>query len=215
MQPSITHQDCARFVCDKPQKLVIMMHGIGSDANDLIALAPIMSLPHHYFISLNGIEEYDMAPYGRQWFSLQDRGYEAILRGLENANQKVNAIIKQHQKELGIENKDTILLGFSQGTIMSLYMSLVAQEQPYYAVVGFSGRLVPPQKVHTTSTPVCLIHGEDDEVLSIDDLFAAKRYLEKMNVSVASHALPNLTHSIDHVGIEIACDFLSKLHPGA
>lgn len=52
----------------KADKLVVMLHGVGSDGNDLISLVPYIqnSLPNCHFISPHAIEPYDMAPFGRQ-----------------------------------------------------------------------------------------------------------------------------------------------------
>ena len=58
-----------------PRTLVVMLHGVGSNKEDLIGLAPYLgpALPHTAFVSVDGVEECDMAPMGRQWFSLSDR----------------------------------------------------------------------------------------------------------------------------------------------
>ena len=57
------------------QQLIVLFHGVGADGQDLIGLAPYIAqaLPHAAFVAPNGPFPYDMAPYGRQWFSLMDR----------------------------------------------------------------------------------------------------------------------------------------------
>ena len=59
----------------KPRKLVILLHGLGADGNDLIGLQQYWGrlLPEAEFISPNAPFPCDMAPYGYQWFSVQDR----------------------------------------------------------------------------------------------------------------------------------------------
>ena len=54
------------------KQLVILLHGLGADGNDLIALAPHLArtLPDAHFIAPDAPFPCDMAPYGRQWFSL-------------------------------------------------------------------------------------------------------------------------------------------------
>src|SRR5579883_3151987 len=58
-----------------PQQLVILLHGLGADGNDLIGLAPFWApqLPEAEFLAPNAPFACDMAPYGYQWFRLQDR----------------------------------------------------------------------------------------------------------------------------------------------
>ena len=66
-----------------PRQLVVLLHGVGADGHDLIGLAPMLAerLPHALFVAPDAPEPCDMAPYGRQWFSLQDRRPAAMLAG--------------------------------------------------------------------------------------------------------------------------------------
>ena len=66
------------------KRLVILLHGIGADGNDLIGLAPAWAdmLPDTVFVSPNAPFPCDMAPYGHQWFSLQDRSPARMLAGI-------------------------------------------------------------------------------------------------------------------------------------
>src|SRR4051794_35530163 len=59
----------------KPRRLVVLLHGLGADGNDLIGLAPLFAqvLPDAEFVAPNAPFPCDMGPYGHQWFSLQDR----------------------------------------------------------------------------------------------------------------------------------------------
>ncbi|MGF6414279.1 putative esterase [Paraburkholderia sp. MM5482-R2] len=56
--------------------LVVLMHGVGSNARDLMPLADIWSeeLPGTAFVSLDGTDPFDGGFGGRQWFSLRDVG---------------------------------------------------------------------------------------------------------------------------------------------
>ena len=64
----------------EPRRLVILLHGLGADGNDLIGLAPYWArlLPEAEFLSPNAPFPCDTAPYGYQWFSSQDRSPEAV-----------------------------------------------------------------------------------------------------------------------------------------
>jgi phospholipase/carboxylesterase len=195
-----------------PSKLMVFLHGVGSDGNDLISLVPYMqdSLREYHFISPHGIEEYDMAPFGRQWFSLQDRSRNTITKLVQNNAPKVQAQINQKQNELGIENKDTVIFGFSQGTMMGIYLTLT-QEKSYHAMIGFSGRLISPQEPKNTSTPICLIHGLNDDIVEANESRKTAQYCQKHDINHELLLIPNLTHSIDGQGIEFSLRFLQKL----
>ncbi|MFY9590331.1 dienelactone hydrolase family protein [Rickettsia endosymbiont of Halotydeus destructor] len=194
-----------------PKKLVVLLHGVGSDGHDLIGLVPYIKddLPDCHFISPHGVEPYDMAPYGRQWFSLQDRTPQKIQKLLENNVELLTEIIKEKQTELGLTNKDTIIIGFSQGTMIGLYLTLIQQE-PFLVSIGFSGMLFPPKECVNKSTPICLIHGELDEVVSVNEMGKAEEYLSKNQIPHNSYKIPHIAHSIDAKGLEFAINFIKK-----
>ncbi|MFK7968151.1 MAG: dienelactone hydrolase family protein [Rickettsiaceae bacterium] len=193
------------------EKLVVMLHGVGSDGNDLISLVPYIqkAMPTCHFISPHGIEAYDMAPFGRQWFSLQDRTPSTIINLINNNVTLVQNLIETKQKELSLTNKDTILFGFSQGAMMGMYLTLITQD-PYAATIAFSGKLIPPMKLANKKTPICLIHGKEDDVLSYKELEISADYFVKNNIKHEKLIIDNLTHSIDDKGIKFAIKFLQE-----
>ena len=103
------------------KKLVIFLHGLGSDGNDLIGLARMMDLPDTQFVSPNAPFACDMAPYGYQWFSLLDRDPARMLREVQIAAPILNHYIDHQAARFGLAAADIALAGFSQGSMMSLY----------------------------------------------------------------------------------------------
>src|SRR5271154_2128947 len=81
----------------KPRQLVILLHGLGADGNDLIGLAPVWAriLPDAEFVAPNAPFPCDMSPYGYQWFSVQDRSPEAILGGVRAAAPLLDGFIDE------------------------------------------------------------------------------------------------------------------------
>ena len=75
-----------------PSHLVDLLHGLGADGDDLISLAPhfATSLPETHFIAPHAPYPCDMAPMGRQWFSLANRDPEAIIKSLASQSSEVN-----------------------------------------------------------------------------------------------------------------------------
>jgi phospholipase/carboxylesterase len=191
--------------------LMVLLHGLGSNGDDLFSLVPYLApkLPYTHFYAPDGIEPCDMGPFGYQWFSLQDRSPDKLVSELERVGPKITEMIKTKAEILGLSQKDVILFGFSQGTMASLYISLVADE-PYKAVIGFAGRLCMPEKVANLTTPVCLVHGAEDDVLPVENIGYAKGELEKLGIGVLDLIVPNLAHSIDMMGLEFAMRFLSS-----
>lgn len=206
-----THYPQALALNQPAKKLVVFLHGVGSDGHDLISLVPYIqnSLPDCHFISPHGIEAYDMAPFGRQWFSLRDRSAQTILKLAAQNSLLIEEIISQKQQELGLKHKDTILIGFSQGSMIGSYLTLTAKE-PYAAMIAFSGRLIPPANITNTQTPICIIHGKDDDVVSANEADTFAEYCAKNNIVHDKLVINNLVHSIDDKGLKFALEFLKK-----
>lgn len=201
-----------RSLNKKPTKLMVMLHGVGSDENDLISLAPFFqeSLPEYHFFSPNGVEPYDMAPFGRQWFSLHDRSPNTIMNLVEKNTPIILKLIKNKQSELGLNNSDTVLFGFSQGAMIASYITL-GQSDPFAAMVGCSGRLIPPRLLKNIKTPICIIHGQEDDTVHVDESKNMSEYCNQNNIKNQLLIVPSLKHSIDISGIEFAKKFLLNI----
>jgi phospholipase/carboxylesterase len=198
----------------KPHSLVLLLHGVGADGNDLIGLAPYFAraLPDTAFVSPNGPYPCDMAPYGYQWFSLQDRTPSVILAGVQATAPILNAFIDAERDRYGLEDRQVALLGFSQGTMMSLYTAS-RREKPIAGVVGYSGALVGADllaKEIRSRPPVLLIHGEADPIVPFPAMAAAAKALTAAGVKVETLARPGLPHSIDEEGIAAGTQFLQQ-----
>src|SRR6266404_2572162 len=128
-----------------PRRLVILLHGLGADGNDLIGLQQYWGplVPDAEFVSPNAPFPCDMAPYGYQWFSVQDRSPEAMLAGVRAAAPQLDGFIDDELEKRGLDESATVLVGFSQGTMMALYVGL-RRARPLAGILGYSGRLIAP-----------------------------------------------------------------------
>ncbi|MEZ5815180.1 MAG: phospholipase [Alphaproteobacteria bacterium] len=196
---------------ENPQSLVILLHGLGSNGQDLISLAPYWAkaLPETLFISPDAPFACDMVPPGYpnsyQWFSLQDRDPDKILAGVKTAAPILDEFITRQIEKYNVSAQKVALVGFSQGTMMSLYVGTHYKE-PLAGIMGFSGAMVSapgPNKI-----PVRLIHGEADDVVPVEAYHHAREILQREGFEVTGHTTPNLPHSIDEKGIESASGFL-------
>lgn len=202
----------------KPAKIVLMLHGVGSNGQDLIGLAPYMAraLPDVAFLSPDAPHPYDMAPFGRQWFSLQEYTEAAMLAGIKKTVPLLNAYIDEILAEFGLKDSDLALLGFSQGTMMSLYTA-PRRAKKIAGVLGYSGALLGGEELagaNIQKLPVCLIHGEEDPVLPLERYHDAKQQLENSGFIVSGHTVPGLPHSIDDSGIQTGIAFLQEIFYG-
>jgi phospholipase/carboxylesterase len=202
-----------------PRQLVILLHGVGADGNDLIGLAPAFQqiLPDAAFVSPNAPFAFDMAPYGYQWFSIKDFSSEARLQGAQIAAPILVAYIDYMLALFGLAEDRLALVGFSQGTMMSLYVGL-RRAKPVAGIVGYSGMLVGADRLKSeikSRPPVLLVHGDADQVLPVESLPAAVKGLQEAGVTVESHIRPGLGHGIDDEGIRLGQKFLAKVFKDA
>lgn len=199
------------------RQLVVLCHGVGADGHDLIDLAPrwAAALPNAAFVSPDAPEPYDMAPMGRQWFSLADRTPEVMQAGARRAAPLLNAFIDTELAQLGLGPEDVALAGFSQGAMMALYAGLRRRPAPR-AIVAYSGALlVGPDLAGAGAPPVLLVHGEEDNVVPIERSRAAERTLKDRGVPVESLWCPRLGHGIDEAGLAVGGLFLQRAFAAA
>ncbi|MBY0407788.1 MAG: dienelactone hydrolase family protein [Rickettsiales bacterium] len=197
-----------------PKQLAILLHGWGADGPNLIDLADMFApvLPDALFVAPNAPYRCEANPYGYQWFSLMDRQPQHMLAGARNAADILNHFIDHALHDLGLDNSKLILIGFSQGTMTALHVAM-RREPAIGAVVGFSGAMVGAEVLAAeikAKPPVCLIHGEADDVVPFASMKLASEALLAQGVNVETHPRPFLGHSIDMDGLKAASNFLKK-----
>ncbi len=195
-------------------QLVILCHGLGADGNDLIGLAPHFAhvMPNAKFLSPNAPFPCDMSPSGYQWFSLQERSEEAMLTGAQMAHPIFDAFIDQQLETHNLTEDKLALIGFSQGTMMSLFTA-PRREQAVAGVVGYSGRLIGKDLTSEETRcrpPMVMINGDKDELVPAHLQPIAVEALSAVGIEIEGHIRPGLGHSIDEEGIRIAQEFLKR-----
>ena len=127
--------------------LVVFLHGYGADGDDLIGLAEPLAphLPNTRFLAPNAPERCVNNPMGYQWFPIPwlDGTPEAVARASAAA---AFAALDGWLDAVAVETppERTVLVGFSQGTMMALHVGL-RRRAPFAGIVGFSGRLLEPE----------------------------------------------------------------------
>ncbi|MEK7246808.1 MAG: dienelactone hydrolase family protein [Pseudomonadota bacterium] len=195
-----------------PRQVVLLLHGVGADGNDLIGLAPFFQqvLPEAVFLSPHAPQPFDMAPFGHQWFSIGDFGPETRLKGTRAAAPILDHYIDHLLAIFGLQEENMALIGFSQGTMMALHVGL-RRARALAGIVGYSGMLVGAEFLAAeirSRPPVLLVHGAADGIVPVESLDQAKTALDENKVSVSAHVRPGLAHGIDEEGIRLGQEFL-------
>jgi phospholipase/carboxylesterase len=196
----------------KPTSLVILLHGYGSNGDDLIGLVPYWRgvLPDTLFVSPNAPQPLPGSVGGYQWWALDSLAPAARAAGVRVSAAVLNAFIDEQLAATGLSEDKLALVGFSQGTMMALHVGPRRKKQ-IAGIVGYSGMLADPDALAAevkTKPPVLLVHGDADQVLPVVSIVEAERRLKVLGFDVATHVSPGLTHSIDEIGLQLGARFL-------
>jgi phospholipase/carboxylesterase len=197
-----------------PKQLIIFCHGVGSNGQDLIGLSPYFAkvLTDAQFISPNGPEAYDMDTAGYQWFSLNNPDPVSRLEGTQGAAPVLDAFIDQQMAIYNLAAKDVALVGFSQGSMMSLYVG-VRRQQQLAGILAYSGAVIAPELVASelkSQPPVLMVHGTIDDVVPVEALYEGVSALQNSGVQARGEAVPDLGHSLNDKCIMEGMDFLAE-----
>lgn len=210
------------------QALIVLLHGYGADGDDLIALAPHLQarLSQAAFIAPHAPDVIPGQPFGRQWFSLNaydpnllrrdpkisGEVFRAMAAGAEDSVSNLELFLNAELEKFNLSPDRLVLIGFSQGTMMALQVGLQRTIAPA-GIIGFSGALLGVEQLQTdlTSRPsVLLIHGDADDIVPVEAMFAAANGLAELNVPVEWHVRPGLGHGIDPEGLDLAKQALGR-----
>jgi phospholipase/carboxylesterase len=196
-----------------PQSLVILLHGYGSNGDDLIGLAPYWqaALPHTLFISPNAPQPCAGSAGGYQWWPLTSLSPEARAAGVRISAPILDAFIDEQLEKYALTEAQLVLAGFSQGTMMALHVG-PRRERQIAGILGFSGMLADPEALAAevrTKPPVLLLHGDADAVLPVAALSHAETALKALGFTVSTHVSRGMGHSIDQAGLRLGQDFLT------
>jgi len=195
--------------------LVVLVHGYGADGEDLISLAGHWQslLPTTAFVAPNAPDPVPGAPRGFQWFGLTRMDPQEMARGVAAAGPVLDAFVDEELARLGLTADRLALVGFSQGTMLSLHVGLNRSQKPA-AIVGFSGLLAAPPPPDSVFPPILLTHGNADQVIPVQAMFAAAALLGVAGASVQWHMANGIGHGIDPVGLDMAGLFLHQAFAG-
>lgn len=197
------------------KSVVMFLHGYGADGADLLGLADPLAphLPDTAFYAPDAPDRCTGNPFGYQWFPipwLDGSTEQAAAEGLEASAADLNAFIDivLQREEITIDR--LALIGFSQGTMMSLHVA-PRRDHAMAGIVAFSGRLLRPEKLASESQvrpPVMLIHGDADQVVPFDDMRKAAEALMDAGFETYGHVMKGTGHGIAPDGLGVALNFL-------
>lgn len=167
--------------------VLIMLHGFGSDENDLFSFAT--ELPKEYtVISLKA--PIPMQPYGNAWYNIyfdEANGKVSDDAQAIASRELVVTCIDEIIEAYKISEKNVTLLGFSQGTILSFAVAISYPEK-VQRVVGLSGYVNEGilkdgyENNDFSNLKIYTSHGSADQVIPVSWAQKTKPFLEKLNI---------------------------------
>jgi phospholipase/carboxylesterase len=167
--------------------LLIMLHGYGSDENDLFSFAS--ELPKELFI-ISVRAPYQMQPYGNAWYAINFDAEKGKWSDDEQAKTSRDAIaqfIDDVCEKYPVNPKNVTLLGFSQGTILSYSIALTYPEnvKNVIALSGYINEAILPEhldKSKLSHLDFYCSHGSVDQVIPVDWARKSSPFLSALNI---------------------------------
>ena len=146
----------------------------------------------------------------KQWFSLLDRSKNALINEIKMVENYIVDFILAQLNKYNLSEDDLCLLGFSQGTMLSLYLIMQSLISPKL-VIGYSGRLFGSDwkcgNEHK-KTKIMLIHGKEDDIVTVEDMLSTTEELKRHGFDTNHFISRHLAHGIDDDGINLGGKFL-------
>lgn len=183
----------------KNSKCIIMLHGVGSNQDDLFGL--VSHFPEDsYIFSLQGCFSLGNGRFawypvdfstGKPLYKTEDveRGYHYILQCIEDITQEYN-----------LDPEQIFLMGFSQWAIMSYY-TLYKSPASLWGIIALSGRILSEINLETvdrekySNKRIFIWHGNQDRVIWVEASDIAIEFAKKSQIELKVH-IYNIPHTI-------------------
>ena len=199
---------------NKPKQAIVLCHGYGGDGKDISNLAINWQrfLPDAIFLCPNAPEICAINPQGYQWFDSISEKEDVIFEKSLIAEEKLSKFLDQVFDNFQLEPINLALVGFSQGSMISIQVGLKKKEQ-INCLIGYSGKIINKKHLsdNINSRPkIFLMHGANDTIVPPTHLLEAKEYLKNHKLKIKTKLLNNCEHTISVEGSSLGLGFLKK-----
>ena len=169
-------------------------------------------LPHTIFICPVAPEKCAASSTGYQWFDLIDQTPEQILSKSLVAEIQLNKLIDEVKIKNELTANKIIIGGFSQGCMIALQTGIKRKDK-INSIIGYSGKIIDKKHLekNVNSRPnIILMHGDIDQVVTIDGLLEAKDFFIKQDYEIETKIFKNCEHRIPTEGSSLGLQFIKK-----
>ncbi len=202
---------------ENADRLLLLMHGVGSNEHDLAGLAPIID-PEGHFVVVCPRGPYAYGP-GFSWFRMENP--ELVGPTMESSLQALDEVVDSACAEHGLQREQMVAGGFSMGGAMSLVFTFRTSEHPRPAGVLVMSGFLPgdPESLDWTAEdekdlpPVLMQHGIHDPMVPLERAKYTVRVLKEHGVTVQFREYP-MDHTVTHESALDAKDWLDQIRRG-
>ncbi|MCM8570259.1 alpha/beta fold hydrolase [Gramella jeungdoensis] len=174
---------------------LIMLHGYGSDENDLFSFAE--ELPEELFI-ISAKAPYSMQPFGNAWYAIHwdnnDGKFSDDAQAITSRD-TIRDFIDEIIEHYPVDADNINLLGFSQGSILSYAVALSFPEK-VRNVVALSGYLNQGilkngyESNDFSRLKFYCSHGSADQVIPVEWARKTKPFLDELGIENSYSEFP-------------------------
>ena len=176
------------------EKVMIMLHGRGANAEDIISLAGYLKLGNTHIIAPQATNN---AWYPYSFLSPRQQNEPWLSSALQVLNEILNDVILA-----GIQNQQVIILGFSQGACLALEFA-THHARPFGGVIAFTGGLIGDvlqeenYRGNFQKTKVFIGNSDKDPHVPLARSVESKRIMEKLGAEVTLKIYPGMAHTVN------------------
>lgn len=191
---------------NKAKKALIMLHGRGGSAEDILSLANYLPVNDFYIAAPQATNNtwYPLSflapiPQNEPWLS------SALDRIKE---------LSDHIQQAGIAPENIFILGFSQGACLTLEFA-ARNAQKWGGIIALTGGLIGDKlepsrySINFSGTPILMTNGSNDLHVPLVRSEQSKQQLEEMDANVELLVYPNRPHTILQEELKIVSRYFS------
>jgi len=181
-----------------PSHLFLLFHGVGASPLSMEPLGKLIAehQPNAAVVSVVAPQASDLGQ-GFQWFSVRGVTEENRLERVTAALPSFIDCVQSWQTKYQMPFQNTSLIGFSQGAIMSLSTTQLAEPILASRVISLSGRFAALPQIAPPQTQIAFFHGEADEVIHVQYAREAYQALKALGADTSLQTIAQLGHSIN------------------
>jgi phospholipase/carboxylesterase len=218
IETQMTYQQISK---GSPNRVVILLHGYGSNKEDMAKLAHSIEVDDALFIipdAPNPCTNPEIAipsANGFFWFPLHNFDLAKISHSINHSAKEVSIFVKSVAEKLGMPFSRTIIAGFSQGAMLACQVGATFENR-LAGVISMSGLFshtsLEDEEINV-GIPYTIIHGDEDAVIPIHFANIAQSALGHISRDVDTYIIKDMGHSINHEVIQIVSSAIYRYAP--